>query len=367
VFLIYVEPSFSLLFKRGKYRSFVPLADEETDDSVREREEKRREKERYLTTAIGFCIKHDSAFQSHFLNAICDIPKTRPRPQIDVLAEPYRWGDLVLISQNRDFVCVVECKVNANLQEWQNPESQGFEKNGYGGFILSKFKTPRIIRYIVLGWKEILNLPKGRLEYAQKSWDDLAHNFPHKSRLAADLYDCFSALGVATFLLKKTQTMKIGDNAKFFGDALTLLPAAQIEAGLDEMPPKFDCGGSQVEGWWHFGVNIKRTKNVKTIRGKLQQFVTPKKGHPIGWYGYGWEREKGAYFSFWLYCASKNAQEKVKTRLIQNGVNLDYIMPETDEDSFVEVRAPFKVIQKQGLSGDRSWFSRILKATMKAT
>ena len=159
--------------------------------------------------------------------------------------------------------------------------------------------------------------------------------------------------------------MKLGANAKFLGSALTLLPSAQIEAGLDETPSKFDCAESQVDGWWYFGVTIKRTKNAKTMRGKLQKFVTPEKGSPIGWYGYGQERGKSAFFAFWFYCAGSKARKRVKERLLQNGVKVECIIPDDDEHTFIEVRAPLNVISTQRLSGDRSWFGGILKAAMK--
>src|SRR4029077_1287445 len=102
----------------------------------------------------------------------------------------------------------------------------------------------------------------------------------------ADLYDCLAALGVPVFMLKKTQTMKLQNNTKYLAQALALLPAAQIEAGLSETPPKFECIADQRESWWYFGVNVKRTRKTNTARGQLQKFVKPKKGYAIAWYGY---------------------------------------------------------------------------------
>jgi hypothetical protein len=365
-----MEPSFSLLFKRGKYRSFVPITDEENEDSEKERDEKRREIERYLTTAIGFGVKHDPTFRAHFLRAICDIPKPLASSAIDVLAEPYHWGDLVLRSRKGDFACVVECKVHAKLQDWQNPGIGGFEENGYGRHILEAFKNQENVRYIVLGWEEPLKPPQySQIKYAQKQWSDLEDKFPQHRPLAADLYGCLAALGVPAFMLEKTQTMKLGNNTRFLAQALALLPAAQIEAGLSETPPKFECVANPREGWWCFGINVKRTRKTKTARGKLQKFVNPKKGYSIAWYGYDGELEEnnGQFLSFWFYCADAKAQKNVLERLLQNGIKRSYIKQgDDDAPSAVIIRAPLDVATKEGLDGDRLWFSKILKAAMKA-
>jgi hypothetical protein len=362
------QASFSLLFQRGKYRSYVPSGDTDAEDSEKEREEKRREIERFLTTAIGFCIRYDPTFRSHFLTAICNVPKDLAATPVDILVEPFHWGDLVLISRKGDFACVVECKVHANLQKWQNPEAKGFERVGYGKSILREFKTQKIIRYIVLGWEEPLTFPKGtRIKYAQKLWRHLEQGFPRHRALATDLYACVSALGVPAFILKKSQTMKLGNNTKVLTQALTLLPAAQIEAELDETWPKFDCWADQ--SWWNFGVNVKRTRKTKTARGKLQKFVNPQKGRPIAWYGYEGKLEEnnGHFLSFWFHCANAKAQKNVADRLLKNGINRSYIkLGEDDAPFHVIIRAPLDVATKEGLSGDRSWFSKILKAAMRA-
>jgi len=369
---VHNHPSFSLLFQRSKYRSYVPSADEDTDGSEKEREEKRRETERYLTTAIGFCIRYDQTFRSHFLTAICNVSREIGATPVDVFVEPFHWGDLVVVSRNGIFACVVECKVHAKLQEWQNPETEGFETQGYGKLILDEFqKTQKIIRYIVLGWRELLTLREGsQIQYAQKSWHNLEQKFPRYRPLAKDLYTCLAAHGVPDFMLKETQNMKLGNNTKFLAQALELLPAAQIEAGLDETSPKFECLSDHRIGWWYFGTNVKRTKKAKTARGKLQEFVNPKEGCAIAWYGYDGKLAggDGPGLSFWFYCRNAKAQRDVENRLRRNGINNAYIQHGDDDAPFaVIVRAPLDVATKEGFSGDRSWFSEILKAAMEAT
>jgi hypothetical protein len=361
--VLHKQPSFSLLFRRSKYGSYAPREDEGIEESQKEREEKRREteqKERYLATAIGFCIRYDSTFRSHFLEAICDLPKKLAKTPIDVRVEEQKWGDLVLNSRREDFACVVECKLHAKLQPWQNPAAEGFEREGYGKLILDEFqRTQKIIQYTVLGWEESLTFPQGtRIGYGQKSWSDLERKFPRHRPLAADLYECLSALGVPAFMFKKTQTIKLGNNTEFLAQALTLFPAAQIEAGLDETWSKFDCWAEP--SYWCFGVTVKRTEKTKTARGRLQEFVKPEKGRAIAWYGY-----ENALLSFWFHCANAKAQKNVEDRLLQNGINPAYIKPGDAKDSFyVIIRAPLDAPTKEGLDGDRSWFSKVLKAAM---
>jgi hypothetical protein len=108
----------------------------------------------------------------------------------------------------------------------------------------------KTIHYIVLGWNEPLDPPPdNRIKYARKLWDELEKTFPRRRPLALDLYTSLSALGVPPFMLKKTQTTKLRSNTKFLAQALNLLPAAQIEAGLDETPQQWDCWGGGLEGW----------------------------------------------------------------------------------------------------------------------
>jgi hypothetical protein len=361
-----MEPSFALLFKRGKYRSFVPVTDEDENElSEKERDEKRREIERYLTTAIGFCAKHDRAFRAHLLTSICGIPERFAFSPVDISVEAHPWGDLVLASQGSEFACVVECKVHAKLLEHQNPETPDFERTGYGARILEAFKSQTEIRYVILGWYQTLSLPKqGRIIYLQKDWSNLADNFP-RHRLAADLYSCLATLGVPAFLLKETQNMKLGTNTKYFAQAITLLPAAAIEAGLDERATKFDCAGKASEGWWYFGVTIKRIKQVSTARYKLQNFINPKQGNPIGWYGYYQEERAPVVLATWLYCGNAAARRAVKNRLVKNGIKAAYLVPDLQDDYVVDVRAPLDINDKEHPSGDRLWFSKVLKAAMK--
>jgi hypothetical protein len=365
--LVHSQPSLSLLFQRSRYRSYVRNDNDDVKESEREREEKRREVERYLTTAVGFCIRFERTFRSHFLTAICDIPKRLAATPLEIRIEPFHWGDLLVASPNKEFACVVECKLHAKLQDWQNPKTNDFEADsGYGKLILDEFKNYSSIRYIVLGWKESLApLPRNkRIQYTQKWWKDLEQQFPRYRPLANDLYMCLTALGVPAFMLKETQHMKLGKNWKALAHAVTLLPAAQIEAGLDEMWPKFDCEGNPSD--WYFGVTVKRARRVNTARGKLQKFVKPKQGDAIGWYGYDGNQEN-AFLSCWFYCANAKAQKNVEARLRRNGINRSYMKRGDEKGRFdVIVQAPLNVATKKGLGGDRSWFSKILKAAMKA-
>jgi hypothetical protein len=50
----------------------------------------------------------------------------------------------------------------------------------------------------------------------------------------------------------------------------------------------------------------------------------------------------------------------MKDRLIKNGINPAYIVADFKNDYAVDISAPIEVIK----SGDRLWFSKVLKAAM---
>lgn len=363
-----MEPSFTSLFKRGKYRSLAPAAESDLEQqSESERELKQEQVERYIAVAIAFCAKYEPAFATYLLTRLCDIGGKSASTPIKISVEPHHWGDLILESDTDDFACIIECKVHAKLRDWQNPENPNFEKTGYGAAILQEYKAKREIHYIVLGWNEILTLPsKGKIAYMQKSWRDLADGFPTSRPLPSDLYSCLSGFGVPAFLLTKTQHMTLGTNTKYLGDALTLLPAVQIETELDQTRPKFECKQPDAESGWYFGVKVRRTKKMNTARGKLQELVKPQTGLPIGWYGYLQNDENNpAVLSVWFYCSTAPSQKAVKERLLRNGVTPSQITPDDGKTTFVEVRASLDSAETERLDGDRAWFAKVLKAAIQ--
>jgi hypothetical protein len=358
-----MEPSFTLLFKRGKYRTVVPGVENTDSEQDKEEREKRREAERFLVAATAFCIKHDRVFRSHFLTSICDLPDKQANSPFRLLVEPHRWGDLVLTSPQKDSVFVVEFKIRHSLQDWQNPESPDFEQRGYGRILLTEFARYKHIRYVVFGSdNRPLALPSGRrIEYAQKKWADLARSFPHSRPLAADFYDCAADLGVSFFKLERTKQMKLGKNATHLASAMALLPQVELEAGLDERTPKFEISYSDKEGWY-FGLNIRQSNKLGTLRSELQSFVNPKKGPTIGWYGYAGDDANSSFFSFWFYSADHKSRKRVKQRLLKNGIVPELFSKDESEHTFVEIIAPMEIANS--LEGDRQWFTNILKAAM---
>lgn len=80
------------------------------------------------------------------------------------------------------------------------------------------------------------------------------------------------------------------------------------------------------------------------------------------------KRSNTTFLSFYFFCAAAKAQNNVTNRLVQNGIKRDYIKRGDDKNPFhVIIRAPLDVATKEGLDGDRSWFSKILKDAMNAS
>ena len=55
--------------------------------------------------------------------------------------EDNKWGDLVLVADDKSFAFVVECKINADLEKHQDPsdDSNEFWDVGYGREITERF------------------------------------------------------------------------------------------------------------------------------------------------------------------------------------------------------------------------------------
>lgn len=209
-----MEPSFFALFKRGKYfrNPNLDLDDLDAEQAKVERRQ-RREAERFSVAAIAFCSKHDEGFLNHFLNTIVG-SKISLSSDDGIRIEDKQWGDLVFVSRDCSLVAVVECKINASLEDIQNPEKGSFWEIGYGAEIQAAFPISQI-DYIILGYPSDLQLKsKGRVRCFHKRWSHLDAGYPLAHPLALDLYESLAKLGVNRFRLRKTRDMKIGKQCK---------------------------------------------------------------------------------------------------------------------------------------------------------
>src|SRR5688572_10733424 len=126
-----MDPSFYLLYKRGKYsRQILPPNSEQDPQSQEQRE-------RYAVTAIAFCLTHDQQFRSAFFRTV--LGQGSPPKQPNITVEQFPWADLLIETDENVFV--VEFKISASVQQNQQlANSCGYVGN-IADYARSKAKT----------------------------------------------------------------------------------------------------------------------------------------------------------------------------------------------------------------------------------
>jgi len=104
--------SFQALFSQSGYRRLLRLGHGPEDAK------ERREAERFLVAATGFCIRHDEKFARGFVQLVAGV-RAKLLHELIVEAEPRREADLLLKLPGK-FVAAVEFKINAHLGDHQN-------------------------------------------------------------------------------------------------------------------------------------------------------------------------------------------------------------------------------------------------------
>jgi hypothetical protein len=204
-----MKPGFLALYKRGNYFK----RDLDSANS-KEQQRKHEERERFAMAMIAFCLCHHATFRKHFLNVVCGISSNVAK-HTEIGIEDKLWGDLVV--RSRTAIFVIEGKINARLQDKQNPaKGAAFWKRGYGHAITEEFKDQgKGLHYILLGYREPLSLPENRnIRCGQVFWEQLEENYPETKHqnipdMTAQLAECLSELGVDQFYLRKTRKMKV--------------------------------------------------------------------------------------------------------------------------------------------------------------
>jgi hypothetical protein len=314
-----MEPSFFTLYKRGRYFTKPSVDLEELDPAERKQEQRKRmEAERFAVAAIAFCSKHDEQFRRHFLESICEGDASLLDHETTIRVEDNHWGDLVFVNSDRSAVYVIECKINAALEDIQNPESDVFWTSGYGHDIEAAFSGANL-NYIILGYRPELQLRDTgrRLGCFQKQWKDLERGFPIGSRLALDLYDSLANLGISRFRMRKTRKLQVGEDARFAGEAYALLYGAFTEIGvaLDKIVLSVDYPDASS---WYFGLDLKKSERVgeqKTSHGHLQKLIASTSSWLL-WMGYhAGDRQDDVVLSVWFYCGNGAAEQTISDRV----------------------------------------------------
>src|SRR5207247_1857974 len=140
------------LFKRGRYfRPSTPGV--LVRGSSHRASGNRKEGERFAAAAIAFAWKHDHEARRRFWEQVCHFPGDPPlSPSAQILVEPEHWADLLIINPTTRgrFVYAVECKIDAKLDDIQNPRSPAFSKpDGYGAKLVASDTRESKFRYVV--------------------------------------------------------------------------------------------------------------------------------------------------------------------------------------------------------------------------
>ena len=215
-----MRPSFFSLFKRGKYYHRVSVDLQATVDSSQSAKHERKEVERFIVSALAFCLQHDSEFRSSFFGNVCRYRTDPALERWSVEIEPHAWGDLVIRNRtvSGHFVYAVECKVGAILDDHQNPDhSDDFRgPKGYGRVLAATEKDAEL-RYTVLGYRGSLRLPRFfpdlRLRAEHRRWADVVAAHTPTEGITLDLFNSLGHIAIPEFSYRHTDTMKIGSNA----------------------------------------------------------------------------------------------------------------------------------------------------------
>jgi len=151
-----MSATFATLFERSRYsgRRWWGL---DEDDSAREQGMKQQE--RFAVSMIGLALEHDPKFLAHLLERVCGLKGLSGAHGWEVFVEPQNWGDLVLKHRASSSFVVVEFKIEANLEEHQNPSTKRFflptrtgECAGYGREIaqIASRENWRQLRYVTV-------------------------------------------------------------------------------------------------------------------------------------------------------------------------------------------------------------------------
>jgi hypothetical protein len=226
--------SFRTLFERSKFCGSRKLlvADEA------ERKQIMEQHERFAVGAVGFVMDHDPDFPSHFLDRICELRNLPTGGKWEVLVEPENWGDLVLTHKDLSWLVVVEFKIDAVLEDHQNPTKPAFNEPtpakgavGYGCGItwFAHDQGLRNVKYVTVekeaSWETGNRCPN--VNCIPSVWKRLMRNdVADESDLEACLYDSLGRLGLYTFLARKMNGMKLANHATAPLDLLISVLAA---------------------------------------------------------------------------------------------------------------------------------------------
>jgi hypothetical protein len=283
-------PSFYQLFRRSKYSRF-------NFDTAPGAERNRREL--FAVAALGFVLKHETAFRTEFLKKICGEPNEKG---FLILCEEFHCADLILCQKSRGVFYVLEAKIKAKLAKKQNPDRPEFIK-GYASSLKKCFPGAKLT-YIVL--HEGMDLSRGSsvggIHCQWLSWGNLCALLP-ESPLVSDLFDSLGALQISGFQLRQFKNKRMGPKTKSAADLFVFITAIAKELRIPQNKIEFDVGNNAESPY--FGFNIKPSQiRFRRIREKTKRGIS-------GWIGY---ERNGKNFEprIWFYCANDEERDKIQ-------------------------------------------------------
>lgn len=333
-----MEPSLFTLFQRGRYFRLPERSDAESAEITRSR----REAERFAAAAVGFCMKHHTAFRHAVLTEVCGVGSAkRKRCRIDV--EPESWADL-LIELGDNEVCVMEFKITAALQAHQNPACEDFLKSsiGYGARMEAAWPNARK-RYVVLGCREWLGLPDKQKNWAfrEVGWRTLSEvvdSIAQRSALIADLRDCLCSLGIWEFSSNMTKDMSF-----FPENGITAAAFAQLLWDVVTCPYLKLSTGIAAVRWeskwenrdrWRFGIELWPQADPD-----MGQVLRPRTQAPMAWIGYESVGQiKHARRAAWFYCDEVQTAEYVAGKLKPDKYSESKLLKRANEPTCVGIQ-----------------------------
>lgn len=341
-----MQQCFYSLFRRGRYCRRKSLGDAE-----------RKEAERFAVAALAFTLQHDldGGFRRHFLEVICHLPNDVAAESPDIQVERYQWADLLIRVQN--YVVVIECKVNAPLGDFQNPQEEtAFYRSseGYGRRITVEFAGGCLKKhFVILGYRRQLELKnRDGLICFQNKWPDIKG--ATTSPLVNDLFHCLGALGIEEFQSMRSDQMKIGQNAAILALGTALLDDTCLALGLVKSEWRSDSEFESVSGW-QFGVEIRQSEKGSSPIGKSLFSAVRPKDKAIGWIGY--ESGEVAELTVWFYCGNHAICDEFRQRCKgKRGLGNELRTWDRDGESFVYAAKPV-----ESSSGDKEWFLSIFR------
>jgi hypothetical protein len=354
-------PSFIQLFGRSRYHRRI--AD---DDNSAESNSVRLQRERFAAAAVGFCLKHSSAFRDLFWHRICRVEDDPPEaPQLRIEVEPAHWADLRLsaLVAGQRFVWVIECKAGAPLEAKQNPQSPAFLQEGLGyGSLLKASEDGSKLRYTVLGVRSTSgDTPDENREsiiVRQLRWTRLLGGNV-RDALVADLFDSLGKLGITCFRMSHIEKVRVSsgfEQAAAAWEVITIL-GSDDACGFRSSYWKIACGQPEA-GNFYLGAYLKRPpaeKSTSPLHRELNSLLKPLKDKLI-WVGY----ESSPQFrrSVWFYCGTRAASEAFGKKMMKRvpGATASY---EEDEGWCAVISCP-----PSSKSADLAWFQGVIKASV---